>query len=201
MKKNSIVYSASDFANATAAVVIENCWWAIDSIDFTNVGEYSKAPLFELQLKRIVGKDASAPEGYEDASMELEPNRTYYVREGRPMYNALAELWEATDGDGDAVRNYVNVQYATKSYRGRVERLSGVSYTSQTKRGTTIQRSRFEVWYPQSYDEGRILEDFVYLCNKGVYTPIVEEKKEDDLVDLSKVDPKLIATIKAMMKK
>lgn len=199
MKKNNKVYSASDFVNATAAVVVENCWWAIDSIDFTNVGEYSKTPLFELQLKRIVSKDASAPEGYEDASMELEPNRTYFVREGRPMYNALAELWEAADGDGNVVRDYVNRQYANKSYRGRIERLSGVSYTSTTKRGTVVQRSRFEVWYPESYDEGRILEDFIYLCNRGVYTPVVEEKPIDPLADVIKgLDPKIIAAIKAM---
>lgn len=201
MKKNNKVYSASDFVNATAAVVVENCWWAIDSIDFTNVGEYSKAPLFELQLKRIVSKDASAPEGYEDASAELEPNRTYFVREGRPMYNALAELWDAADGDGDLVRDWVSQQYANKSYRGRIERLSGVSYTSTTKRGTVVQRSRFEVWYPESYDEGRILEDFIYLCNRGVYNPVVE-KPTDPLADAIKgLDPKIVAAIKAAMGK
>lgn len=200
MKKNNKVYSASDFASATSAVVVENCWWAIDSVDFTNVGEYSKTPLFELQLKRIVTKDPDVPEGYDDSSIELEPNRTYFVREGRPLYTALADMWEAA-GDTDVVRDYLRQKYANKAFRGRVERLSGVLYTSSTKRGTVIQRSRFELWYPEAYDEGRILEDFIYLCNKQVYTPVIEEKKEDELIDLTKVDPKLIATIKAMMNK
>lgn len=197
--KNNKVYSASDFASATSAVVVENCWWAIDSIDFTKVGEYSKAPLFELQLKRIVTKDPDVPEGYDDSSMELEPNRTYFVREGRPMYTALANMWEALDGDGDMLREQVLRVYANKAYRGRVERLSGVSYMSSTKRGTVVQRSRFEVWYPEAYDEGRILEDFIYLCNRQVYTPVVEKKQADPMTDVIKgLDPKVIAAIKAM---
>ena len=200
MKKNNKVYSASDFASATSAVVVENSWWAIDSVDFTKVGEYSKAPLFELQLKRINAVDPDAPEGYEDASNELQPNRTYFVREGRPLYNALAEIWDAVDGDGDSMRQYVQTKYGNKAFRGRVERLSGVSYMASTKRGTVIQRSRFECWYPESYDEGRIFDDFIYLCNKQVYTPVVEEKPaEDPLADVIKgLDPKIIAAIKAM---
>lgn len=202
MKSNNKVYSASDFTGATSSVVVETCWWAIDSIDFTKVGEYSKAPLFELRLKRIITKDSSVPEGYEDCSMELEPNRTYFVREGRPMYNALAELWDALGGDGSLVREYVLREYAKKSYRGRVERLSGVKYNASTKRGTVIQRSRFEVWYPEAYDEGRVMEDFIYLCNRRVYTPIVEEKKSvDPIADaISKLDPKLVEAILASKK-
>lgn len=199
MKKNNKVYSASDFASATSAVVVENSWWAIDSVDFTKVGEYSKAPLFELQLKRINAVDPDAPAGYEDASNELQPNRTYFIREGRPLYNTLAEIWDAVDGDGDSMRQYVQTKYGNKSFRGRVERLSGVSYTSQTKRGTVIQRSRFECWYPEFYDEGRIFDDFIYLCNRGVYNPVVEKKPADPLTDAIKgLDPKIIAAIKAM---
>ena len=201
MKNNNKVYSASDFASATSAVVVESCYWAIDSIDFTKVGEFSKAPLFELQLRRIIAKDSSAPEGYEDASMELEPNRTYFVREGRPMYNALADVWEAVGGDSDLMRQYVLQSYANKAYRGRVERLSGVSYMASTKRGTVIQRSRFEVWYPEAYDEGRILEDFIYLCNKQVYTPVIEKKPIDPVADaISKLDPKPVEAILASKK-
>lgn len=64
-----------------------------------------------------------------------------------------------------------------------------------------ITSSKLEVWYPEDFEEGVIMDDFLYLCNRGVYTPIVEEKKEDELIDLTKVDPKLIATIKAMMNK
>ena len=198
MQKNNKVYSTSDFASANSAIVVENCYWAIDNIDFTTVGEFSKTPLFELQLRRIIPAQ-SAPDGYEDASSELEPNRTYFVREGRPLYNALAQVWEAVDGDPDSVRDYVLKEYASKAFRGRVERLSGVSYTSQTKRGTTIQRSRFECWYPESYDDGRIFDDFIYLCNRGVYTPVVEKKPADPLADVIKgLDPKIIDAIKAM---
>lgn len=199
MKKNNKVYSASDFASATSAVVVENCWWAIDSIDFTKVGEYSKTPLFELQLKRIITKDPDVPEGYDDSSVELEPNRTYFVREGRPLYTALAGIWEAVE-DADMVRECVRQKYANKAFRGRVERLSGVSYTTSTKRGNVIQRSRFEVWYPEAYDEGRILEDFIYLCNKQVYTPIVEEKPDSMADAISKLDPKIVEAILALKK-
>lgn len=201
MKTNKKVYSASDFASANATVVVENCWWAIDSIDFTKVGEYSKSPLFELQLKRIITKDPDVPEGYDDSSIELEPNRTYFVREGRPLYTALAEIWEAL-GDADTVRECVRQKYANKAFRGHVERLSGVSYTSQTKRGTVIQRSRFECWYPESYDEVRIFDDFIYLCNRGVYSPMLEEKKPvDPMADvISKLDPKIVEAILASKK-
>ena len=200
MKKQN-VYSASDFVNASSAVVVENTYWTIDNIGFTAVGEFSKAPLFELELRKIVGKQDNVPEGYVDASAELEPNRTYFVREGRPLYNALAQVWESVDGDPDSVRSYVQKEYSSKAYRGRVERLTGVSYLSQTKRGTIIQRSRFECWYPDVYEEGRIMDDFIYLCNRGVYNPVVE-KPTDPLADAIKgLDPKIVAAIKAAMSK
>jgi hypothetical protein len=200
MKKQNKVYSASDFQSANASVVIENCLWVIDNIDVTKEGEFSKTPLFELELRQIVTKtDDSIPEGYEDASMEMMPNRTFFVREGRPLYNRLLDIWEAVDGDRGEMHDHVMMEYTHKLFKGRVERLNGVSYTSTTKRKSIIQRSRMEAWYPESMDSPRIMDDFIFLCNKGVYTPIVEEKPEE-LIDLTKVDPKLIATIKAMMK-
>lgn len=200
MKKQNKVYSASDFQSANASVVIENCLWVIDNIDVTKEGEFSKTPLFELELRQIVTKtDDSIPEGYEDASMEMMPNRTFFVREGRPLYNRLLDIWDAVDGDRNEMHDCVMMEYTHKVFKGRVERLNGVSYTSTTRRGSIVQRSRMEAWYPESMDSPRIMDDFIFLCNKGVYIPVVEEKSEE-LVDLTKVDPKIIAAIKAMMK-
>lgn len=200
MKKQNKIYSASDFVSASASVVVENAHWAVDRIDFTRVGEFSKAPLFELELKRISSTASDVPEGYTDASMEMEPNRTYFVREGRPLYNALLKIWEAVDGEKEDFIMCAMRDYAKKAFRGRVERLSGVSYTTTTKRGTIIHKSSLEVWYPESLDDSRVLDDFVFLCNKGVYTPDVEEKKPEELIDITKVDPKVIAAIRALMK-
>lgn len=200
MKKTNKVYSTSDFASANASVVVENAYWVVDNIDCTKAGEFSKTPLFELELKRIVTVDSDVPEGFVDASQEMQPNRTYFVREGRPLYNALLNIWYGVDGEKEDFVTYAMKEYAKKAFRGRVERLSGVSYTTTTKRGTIIHKSTMEVWYPEALDEGRVLDDFVFLCNRGVYTPDVEEKKPEELIDLTKVDPKVIAAIKAMMK-
>lgn len=203
MGKTKKVYSTSDFASATSSILVESSFWAVDSVDFTKAGEFSNTPLFEVELKKIVVKSKEPipglPEGWTDASAEMEPNRTYYVRDGRPMYNELLKIWYATDGDKEEFVDCAMHYFANKGYRGRVERLNGVSYSLTTKRGTIVQKSAMELWYPDALNEGRVLDDFVFLCNKGVYTPTVEEKKEE-LIDLTKVDPKIIAAIKAMMK-
>ena len=201
MKKQNKVYSASDFQGISYSIVVEDSWWLIDHVDCTAVGEFSKAPLFELQLTQFeAASRLTVPEGYEDGSPMLRRNRTYFVREGRPLYNKLAEIWEACE-DATSVDMYVRQNWDKKLVAGHVERLSGVNYTRTGRHGATISNSKLEVWYPEDFEPGVIIDDFVFLCNKGVYTPVIEEKKEDDLIDLTKVDPKLIATIKAMMNK
>lgn len=201
MKKNVKVYSASDFVSANASVLIDTCYWTIDTIDYTSVGQYSQTPLFELELKQIVSGSSDVPEGFEDASAEMTPNRTYFVREGRPLYNTLVEMWMAADGDKDDFVNYVMKKYAKSAFRGRVERLTGVIYSKDTKSGA-IQKSRMEAWYPESMDSPRIMDDFLYLCNKGVYKPVVEEKKEEDAAKLlAGLDPEALKALVAALKK
>lgn len=201
MKKNVKVYSASDFASANASVLVDTCYWTIDAVNYTKVGQYSQTPLFELELKQIVGKSNDVPEGFEDASAEMTPNRTYFVREGRPLYNTLVEMWAASDDDKADFINYVMKKYAKSAFRGRVERLTGVTYSKETKSGA-VQKSRMEAWYPESIDSPRIMDDFLYLCNKGVYTPVVEEKKEEDPAKLlENLDPATLKALVAALKK
>ena len=199
MKKNIKVYSTSDFVNATSAVIIDTCFWLIDDVSFTEVGAFSKTPLFELQLKRVSTPSQDVPEGIVDMSDKMVPNRTYFVRDGRPLYNELARKWEDVDGDFDDFKCAVLTAFKDGGFRGRVERLCGVNYQYQTRRGTIIQRSRAEFWYPDDF-ESSILDDFVFLCNKGVYTPIIQETSVVDPVAeaLKGLDPKIIAAIKAM---
>ena len=184
-------YSTSDFVNASSSIVVENSWWMIDSVSCTAVGEFSKAPLFEIQLKQFESNnDMELPEGYEDGSMLMVRNRTYYVREGRPMFNDLARVWESCE-DEDAIRGWVMNNWSKKLFAGHVERLTGISYTRETRYGTVVSSSKLEVWYPKHFEEGVIMDDFVYLCNKGVYTPVIEEKKSDPVADaLRDLDPK-----------
>lgn len=187
------VYSASDFVGAKSSILVEETKWAIDSISCTSVGEYSKIPLFEVGFRRC-----NAAEDANDATFELEPNRTYYVREGRPLFNTLAQLWEESE-DMDVVDGYVYHKYDGKYFRGRVERLSGVRYTYRTKRGTIVQRTKMEVWYPSTVEEGVIMDDFIYLCNKGVYVPEIIPEQTDRIQEALKgLDPAVIAAIRAM---
>lgn len=196
MKKSNKVYSTSDFTSAASSVVVDNCYWCIDDVSYTKLGEYSKTPLFVLELRRIVNPESSAPNGWEDASPEMEPNRTYFVREGRPLYNALVRIWDALDGDSEDFANCVMSEYKSKAFRGRVELLSGVSYTTSTRRGTIVNRSSMEVWYPEALSVGRIIDDFVYLCNIGVYTPVVDNTPTDPVADALKgVDPSVVAAV------
>ena len=198
MKKQNKVYSASDFAGANASVLVDTCYWAIDNVDYTKVGQYSQSPLFELELKQIISASDDVPEGFKDVSAEMTPNRTYYVREGRPLYNKLLEMWEAADGDKSDFVTYVMKAYGDGAFRGRVERLTGVTYSKETRSGS-VQKSRMEAWYPESMDSPRILDDFVYLCNKGVYKPIIEEKPVVDSLD--GVDRATLEALLAALKK
>lgn len=200
MKKTK-VYSVSDFASANASIVVDNCPWVIDNVDVTKEGSFSGTPLFELELKQLIqNTNTDLPEGYVDGSSEMAPNRTYYVREGRPLYNELLKLWEGYEEDREDFQLAVLQKYNRTAFRGRVERLTGITYTKSGRKGNIIQKSRMEVWYPSTCDDGRVLDDFIFMCNKGVYTPVVEEAPAvDPMVEaISKLDPKLIEAIRNM---
>ena len=202
MKKQK-VYSASDFVGMTSSILVEDCWWTADSVVATAPGEHSKLPLFELRLRQIeTKKRADLPDGFVDASSKLTKTRSYFVREGRPQYTELVELWR--DAGGDAVGFYEDAMDALKgqAFYGHVERVSGVSYTKNTRNGTVVSKNHMDVWYPEEYEPGSAISDFVYMCNKGIYTPIVDDaEKEDDIKDvIAKLDPAIIKAIMSMKK-
>ena len=204
MKKQK-VYSASDFVGMTSSILVEDCWWTADSVLATAPGEHSKLPLFELRLRQIETKkrteSAPLPEGFVDASSKLTKTRSYFVREGRPQYTELVQLWR--DAAGSTVDFYEDAMDALKgqAFYGHVERVSGVSYTKKARNGTVVSKSYMDVWYPEEYEPGSAVSDFLYMCNKGVYTPIVDAEKEDDVEDLiAKLDPEIIKRIMAMKK-
>lgn len=200
MKKQK-VYSVSDFANATVSTVVDDSKWVVDSVIPTKAGEFSGKPLFEVQFKQYspVKEDA---DGMVDATSELVANRTYFVREGRPMYKELLRAWGDVEEDLEEFNDWVDKTYEKKTYCGHVERLSGVTYTKKNKKGVTVQRSRMEAWYIMGSEEGQVLDDFVYLCNKGVYMPVIEDAKKpavDPVAEVLKgLSPEVIAAIKAM---
>lgn len=200
MKKQK-VYSVSDFATASVSTIINDSKWVVDSVIPTKAGEFSGKPLFEVQFKQYspVKEDA---DGMVDATAELVANRTYFVREGRPMYKELLRAWDDVEEDIEDFNVWVDRTYAKKTYTGHVERLSGVTYTKRNKRGVVVQRSRMEAWYIQGSEEGQVLDDFVYLCNKGIYMPVVDEAEKptvDPVAEMIKgLSPEVIAAIKAM---
>ena len=201
MKKQNKVYSASDFKGAVSAISIDTCYWTIDNVDFTAIGEFSRVPLFELQLRRVIENTNPAPNGLVDMSDKMQPNKTYYVREGRPLFNEFAEIWDALGGDVSDVRTAILNNYAEGAFRGRVESLSGIRYMKGTRSGAMVQKSKAEFWYPEYVEEGYILDDFIYLCNRGIYTPVIEEQKPDPMADaISKLDPELVKAIMSMKK-
>ena len=184
----------SDFAGATSSVLVGDCLWTINNVYATKEGSVSHTPLFVVELTRFDTPDTTElPEGFIDASRELEPNRTYFVREGRPLYNDLISLYNNLDED--EFSNVVISKYHNKVYRGRVERLSGVVYNYTNKRGTVCHRTKMEAWYPSSFDENCICDDFIAMCNRGVYVP-VEEKNP-----LEGIDPAVVAAVKAALGK
>lgn len=198
MKKTNKVYSASDFQGLNVTMAVEDCYWAIDTIHPTKTGDSGK-PLFEVGLKMIrQGQNTNVPDGWVDGTALMSRNRTYYVREKRPLYTKLLEIWE-TLGDDPVFMQACKQELGTTAFMGHVERLSGVKYTKSGNNKTVISCSKMELWYPDEFEPGAIVDDFIYLCNIGVYKPIIEEKKEES-IDLTKIDPNVIAAIKAMMK-
>lgn len=200
MKKQK-VYSVSDFASATVSTIVDDSKWVIDSVIPTRAGEFSGKPLFEVQFKQY-HPSVEDDNGMVDATSELVANRTYFVREGRPMYKELLRAWDDVEEDIEDFNSWVDRTYEKKTYSGHVERLSGVTYTKRNKRGVVVQRSRMEAWYIQGSEEGQVLDDFVYLCNKGVYMPVIDEAEKpavDPLAEALKgLSPEIIAAIKAM---
>lgn len=202
MKKNKI-YSASDFQNATVSVVVETCKWVIDSIDYTAEGTYSQAPLFVAEMRRLVKAVTDDEyEGYVDASNEMCPTRRYFVHEGHQLYNELYRRYVLADGDKEDFKSYVMKDYGKKFFRGYVEQLAGVLYNVTTKRGSSVQRTRLELWHPDYVEPGSTLNEFIRLCNKGVYAPVVEENTDDDPAKMfAGVDPAKLKALLATLKK
>lgn len=212
MKQNK-VYSASDFSGVSINVIVEDCYWTVDHVSATKSGQYSKLPLFEVQLKQLVlGQKADdLPAGFVDSSSDMVPNRTYYVREGRAMYNGLANIWQGLEGDQQlfptsALNSFWQKDAKGKSvqqvYRGHVVRLTGVNYTKLSRdRESVISRSSLELWYPAGMEPEVIVDDFVRLCNRGVYTPILPDPAEKQEDPLKGIDPKIIAAVMAALGK
>ena len=207
--KKTRVYSASDFESAMISVIIEDCYWTVDAVYPTKVGKHSDLPLFELQLKQVSKPRTSEdlPDGVVDKSADMRPSRTYYAREGRPIYNDLATLWRGL-GDEKLFPDAAFKKLSKSAYMGHVVKLSGVNYTKQSRDGKrAISRSQLELWYPEGYDPDVIMDDFVRNCNRGVYTPLLDDKpteKQDDSlegIDLSAIDPKILAALVKALKK
>lgn len=207
--KKTRVYSASDFESAMISVIIEDCYWTVDAVYPTKVGKHSDLPLFELQLKQVSKPRTSEdlPDGIVDKSADMRPSRTYYAREGRPIYNDLAKIWQGL-GDEKLFPDAASKKLSGNAYMGHVVKLSGVNYTKATRDGKrAISRSQLELWYPEGYDPDVIMDDFVRNCNRGVYTPLLDDKpakKQDDSlegIDLSDIDPKILAALVKALKK
>lgn len=201
MKKQKS-FSASDFVGMTSSILIEDSWWTADSILATTPGEYSKLPLFELRLRQIeTKKRANLPDGWVDATSKLTKTRSYFIREGRPQYTELVELWRDSDGDKDAFYEDALASLKGSAFYGHIERVSGINYTKRTRNGAIVAKSYMDVWYPEEYEVGSAISDFLYMCNKGVYTPVINEEKEDDIQDvIARLDPAILKAIMAMKK-
>lgn len=206
MKKTNKVYSASDFKSMTVSVVIEDCYWTISSVSPTEVGEHSGLPLFILRLRKV--EKMEEIDGFVDASSEMDATRTYFVREGRPMYDDLVEVWKTVDRQlfSEAAAQLFWAEssdgsLAQKVYKGHVVRLSGVDYTKPSRDGKSkIKKGYLELWYPRGCDEELIVQDFLHMCNKGVYTPILPDpaEKQDPLAGF---DPAIVAAVMAALGK
>ena len=206
MKKTNKVYSASDFKSMTVSVVIEDCYWTISSVSPTEAGEHSGLPLFILRLRKV--EKMEEIDGFVDASSEMDATRTYFVREGRPMYDDLVEVWKTVDRQlfSEAAAQLFWTEgsegsLVQKVYKGHVVRLSGVDYTKPSRDGKSkIKKSSLELWYPRGCEEELVVQDFLHMCNKGVYTPILPDpaEKQDPLAGF---DPAVVAAVMAAMGK
>lgn len=205
MKKNNKVYSTSDFEKMTSTVLIEDCYWTISSVSPTSVGEHSGLPLFIIRLRKVEEEEEVG--GYLDASSEMDATRTYFVREGRPLYEDLVEVWRTVDRQlfPEAAKQLFwkesGGKVLQKVYKGHVVRLSGIEYNKPSRDGTyKINKNSLELWYPRGYEEDVIVQDFLHMCNKGVYTPILQDpvEKQDPLAG---VDPAIVAAVMAALGK
>lgn len=203
MKKTIKVYSASDFVNASVSMAVEDSYWQIDTVTPTREGKHSGLPLFKVGLKPIQqGTPEGLPEGFRDGSSLMDANRTYFVREGRPLYTDLIEVWKSIDGDEELFPRAATSKLGDVAFKGHVERLTGVKYTKLGRNKTVVTKARLELWYPSSREMGEIVDDFVHLCNKGVYTPIIDQPTSTDAPDpLAGIDPSVIAAIAAALGK
>lgn len=202
MKKNNKVYSASDFAGMQSSIVIEDSWWTTDSIQVTKPGEFSRTPLFKIMLKAIAEGATDVPEGFVDSTSLLTKSRTYFVREGRPMYTELVDMWNDCDGEIDDFLDSAREMLAKRAFKGHVERLTGIHYTKETRSGESADRTKMELWYPIDHEPGTIVGDFLFMCNKHIYTPIIDTISNDPVADALKgVDPSVAAAIMAALGK
>lgn len=207
MKKTKI-FTESDFSSANITTIVEDCLWTVSSVAATATGEHSGLPLFKLHLRKV--EKAEEIEGFIDASSELDRTRTYFVREGRPMYDDLATLWNCIPDKGAFAQAAEDLfwtkspseELVQKAYRGHVLRLSGVEYEKPSRDGKSmIRKKALELWYPRGCDECAIMQDFLHMCNKGTYVPTINPTPTAPKVDLSEVDPQIIAAVMAALGK
>ena len=207
MKKTNKVYSASDFQSATVCTIVEDCLWTISSVTATAAGEHSGLPLFVLRLRKV--EKMEQVDGFIDTSSEMNATRTYFVREGRPMYDDLAELWACVPDKGQFAQAAQDLFWAKsssgdlmqKAYKGHVVKLSGVNYEKPSRDGKSIiRKGSLELWYPRGCQEELIVQDFLHMCNKGAYTPILPDpaEKQDPLAGF---DPAVVAAVMAALGK
>lgn len=209
MKKQKI-FTASDFECATISTVLEDCYWTVDTVQATKAGEVSGLPLFKLQLRKLEKSEELEGGAYIDASSEMVTSRTYFCRDGRPMYNSLSDAWKQL-GDKELFAECAPDLFVAKNgkgelvpkvYSGHVVRLSGVEYEKESRdHKTTVRKNSLELWYPRGAEPELIMSDFVHLCNKGAYRPILPDPVEKQEDPLAGFDPAVVAAVMAALGK
>lgn len=210
MKKQNRVYSASDFSNAVINVVLDDCYWVVDFVQATKAGEVSGLPLFKLQLRKLEKTEDVDDGAYVDASAEMATSRTYFCRDGRPMYTTLSNAWKEL-GDKDLFAECVPELFITRNskgdqvqkvYSGHVVRLSGIEYEKDTRdHKSIVRKNSLELWYPRGAETELIMSDFVHLCNKGTYRPILSDDPVEKQDPLAGFDPAIVAAVMAALGK
>lgn len=210
MKKNQKVYAASDFSNAVVSIVLDDCYWTVDAVQATKAGEISNLPLFKLQLRKLEKSEELEGGLYVDASSEMTTCRTYFCRDGRPMYNSLADAWKQL-GDKELfaecapdlfMAKNANGELVPKVYSGHVVRLSGVEYEKDSKdHKSIVRKNSLELWYPRGAEPDLVVSDFVHLCNKGTYRPILLSDPVEKQDPLAGFDPAIVAAVMAALGK
>lgn len=210
MKKQNRVYSASDFKGAIISTVLEDCYWTVDAVQATKAGEVSGLPLFKLQLRKLEKSEDIDDGAYVDASSEMVTSRTYFCRDGRPMYNNLADCWKQL-GDKELfaecapdlfMGKNAKGELVQKVYSGHVVRLSGIEYEKDSKdHKSIVRKNSLELWYPRGAEPELIISDFTHLCNKGTYRPILPDPAEKQDDPLAGFDPAVVAAVMAALGK